>query len=138
MLVAHNAEFDTGFISQKCREQGLDYNSKSIDTLMLSRILLPHLKRFRLNLIAKELGVPLLNHHRAVDDAEATAHIFLKFLDMLQKKGANTLRDVNNVLGKIDYTKLTTNHITLIAQNYTGLKNLYKIVSIGCSCKSLL
>ena len=129
VLVAHNAEFDTGFISQKCREQGLDYNSKSIDTLMLSRILLPHLKRFRLNLIAKELGVPLLNHHRAVDDAEATAHIFLKFLDMLQKKGANTLRDVNNVLGKIDYTKLTTNHITLIAQNYTGLKNLYKIVS---------
>lgn len=129
VLVAHNAEFDTGFISQKCREQGLDYNSKSIDTLMLSRILLPYLKRFRLNLIAKELGVPLLNHHRAVDDAEATAHIFLKFLDMLQKKGANTLRDVNNVLGKIDYTKLTTNHITLIAQNYTGLKNLYKIVS---------
>ena len=58
---------------------------------MLSSILLPHLKIFRLNLISKELGVPLLNHHRAVDDAEATAHIFLKFLDMLQKKGANTV-----------------------------------------------
>lgn len=129
VLVAHNAEFDTGFISQKCREQGLEYNNNSIDTLMLSRILLPHLKRFRLNLIAKELGVQLLNHHRAVDDAEATAQIFLKFLDMIQKKGANTLKDVNNVLGKIDYTKLTTNHITLIAKNYTGLKNLYKIVS---------
>ena len=129
VVVAHNAEFDTGFISQKCREQGLQYKNKSIDTLMLSRILLPHLKRFRLNLIAKELGVPLLNHHRAVDDAEATANIFLKFLEMLQKKGANTLKDVNDVLGNIDYTKLTTNHITLIAQNYTGLKNLYKIVS---------
>ena len=64
-----------------------------------------------------------------MDDAEATANIFLKFLDMLQKKGANTLKDVNDVLGNIDYTKLTTNHITLIAQNYTGLKNLYKIVS---------
>ena len=129
VVVAHNAEFDTGFISQKCREQGLEYKNKSIDTLMLSRILLPHLKRFRLNLIAKELGIPLLNHHRAVDDAEATANIFLKFLEMLQKKGANTLKDVNDVLGHIDYTKLTTNHITLIAQNYTGLKNLYKIVS---------
>ena len=129
VVVAHNAEFDTGFISQKCREQGLEYKNKSIDTLMLSRILLPHLKRFRLNLIAKELGIPLLNHHRAVDDAEATANIFLKFLEMLQKKGANTLKDVNDVLGHIDYTKLTTNHITLIAKNYTGLKNLYKIVS---------
>lgn len=129
VLVAHNAEFDTGFISQKCREQGLEYNNKSIDTLMLARILLPNLKRHRLNVVAKALGIPLLNHHRAVDDAEATAHIFNKFLDMLTKMGAKTLSDVNEVLGKIDYTKLRTNHITLIAKNYTGLKNLYKIVS---------
>ncbi|MGL5328391.1 MAG: PolC-type DNA polymerase III [Peptostreptococcaceae bacterium] len=129
VLVAHNAEFDTSFISQKCREQDLEYKNKSIDTLMLARILLPNLKRHRLNVVAKELGIPLLNHHRAVDDADATALIFLKFLDMLQKKGANTLKEVNEVLGKIDYTKLRPNHITLIAKNYTGLKNLYKIVS---------
>ncbi|RDY24753.1 PolC-type DNA polymerase III [Romboutsia maritimum] len=129
VLVAHNAEFDTGFISQKCTEQGLEYNNKSVDTLALARVLLPDLKRHRLNVVAKALGIPLLNHHRAVNDAEATAHIFNKFLDMLLKKGAKTLSDVNEVIGKIDYKKLGTNHITLIAKDYTGLKNLYKIVS---------
>ena len=129
VLVAHNAEFDIGFINQKCKEMGIKFENKSVDTLMLARILLPHLKRFKLNNLTKELGVPLQNHHRAVDDAAATAHIFIKFLDMLQKKGAKKLSDVNEILGGIDYTKLKTKHITLIAQNLVGIKNLYKIVS---------
>jgi exonuclease, DNA polymerase III, epsilon subunit family len=129
VLVAHNADFDMGFMQQKCREQNIEFKNTSIDTLTLARILLPHMKRFRLNLIAKELGVPLLNHHRAVDDAEATAHIFIKFLEMMKKKGVEKLSDINEVLGSIDYTKLTTNHVTLIAQNQEGIKNLYKIVS---------
>lgn len=129
VLVAHNAEFDIGFIREKCRQQNIEFNNKSIDTLTLARILLPDLKRHRLNVVAKALGVPLLNHHRAVDDARATALIFQKFLDMLVKKGANTLKEVNEILGKVDYTKLGTNHITLLAKDYTGLKNLYKIVS---------
>ena len=129
VLVAHNAEFDIGFINQKCKEMNIEFKNKSVDTLMLARILLPHLKRFKLNNLTKELGVPLHNHHRAVDDAAATAQIFIKFLDMLKKKGAKKLSDVNEVLGGIDYTKLKTKHITLIAQNLVGVKNLYKIVS---------
>lgn len=129
VVVAHNADFDTGFISQKCREQNIEYKNKSVDTLKLARVMLPNLKRHRLNIVAKELGVPLLNHHRAVDDAEATAHIFNKFLEMLIERGAKTLSDVNDVLGKIDYKKIMTNHITLIAKDYTGIKNLYRIVS---------
>ena len=129
VLVAHNAEFDIGFINQKCKEMNIEFKNKSVDTLMLSRILLPHLKRFKLNNLTKELGVPLHNHHRAVDDAAATAQIFIKFLEMLEKKGAKKLSDVNEVLGGIDYTKLKTKHITLIAQNLAGIKNLYKIVS---------
>ncbi|CEJ72785.1 DNA polymerase III PolC-type (PolIII([[Clostridium] sordellii] len=129
VLVAHNAEFDMGFISQKSREQGLEFKNKSVDTLTLARVLLPHLKRHRLNVIAKDLGIPLLNHHRAVDDAEATAHIFIKFLEMLKKQGVEVLSDVNEKLGGLDYTKIATNHITLLAKNYIGLKNLYKIVS---------
>ena len=129
VLVAHNAEFDIGFINQKCKEMNIEFKNKSVDTLMLARILLPHLKRFKLNNLTKELGVPLHNHHRAVDDAAATAQIFIKFLDMLEKKGAKKLSDVNEVLGGIDYTKLKTKHITLIAQNLDGIKNLYKIVS---------
>ena len=129
VLVAHNADFDMGFMKQKCREQDIEFKNTSIDTLTLARTLLPHLKRFKLNIIAKELGIPLLNHHRAVDDAEATAHIFIKFLDMIRKKGGEKLSDVNSILGDIDYTKLRTNHVTLIAQNQVGIKNLYKIVS---------
>ncbi|MGL5506729.1 MAG: PolC-type DNA polymerase III, partial [Paraclostridium sp.] len=76
-----------------------------------------------------DLGIPLINHHRAVDDAEATAHIFNKFLEMLEKKGVEKLSDVNEKLGGLDYTKIATNHITILAKDYTGLKNLYKIVS---------
>lgn len=129
VLVAHNADFDMGFMQQKCREQNIEFKNTSVDTLILARTLLPHMKRFRLNLIAKELGIPLLNHHRAVDDAEATAHIFIKFLEMIRKKGGEKLSDVNTILGDIDYTKLRTNHITLIAKNQIGIKNLYKIVS---------
>ncbi|MED9948299.1 MAG: PHP domain-containing protein, partial [Peptacetobacter hiranonis] len=96
---------------------------------MLARIMLPNLKRYKLDKVAKEVGVQLLNHHRAVDDAEATANIFIKFLGMLKKQGVEKLSDVNTVLGKVDYTKLKTHHITLIAKNQTGIKNLYKIVS---------
>ncbi|MGL4911659.1 MAG: PolC-type DNA polymerase III [Romboutsia sp.] len=129
VLVAHNAEFDMSFIKEKCKQQNIEFENKSVDTLTLARILLPDLKRHRLNVVAKAMGVPLLNHHRAVDDANATAFIFNKFLEILVKKGANTLSDVNKVLGKIDYTKLATNHIILIAQNYTGLKNLYRLIS---------
>ncbi|WP_434793404.1 DNA polymerase III PolC-type [Terrisporobacter petrolearius] len=129
VLVAHNADFDMGFMQQKCREQNIEFKNTSVDTLTLARTLLPYMKRFRLNLIAKELGIPLLNHHRAVDDAEATAHIFIKFLEMIKKKGAEKLSDVNMILGDIDYTKLRTNHVTLIAKNQIGVKNLYKIVS---------
>ena len=129
VLVAHNADFDTGFIMQKCKEQGLEYKNKKVDTLMLARIMLPNLKRYKLDKVAKEVGVQLLNHHRAVDDAEATANIFIKFLGMLKKQGVEKLSDVNTVLGKVDYTKLKTHHITLIAKNQTGIKNLYKIIS---------
>lgn len=129
VLVAHNADFDTGFIMQKCIEQGIEYKNKKIDTLMLARIMLPNLKRYRLDKVAKEVGVQLLNHHRAVDDAEATANIFIKFLERLRKQGVEKLSDVNKVLGKVDYTKLKAHHITLIAKNQIGIKNLYKIVS---------
>ena len=129
VLVAHNADFDMGFIAQKSRQLGLEFNNKSVDTLMLGRILLPHLKRHRLDVIAKELGISLVNHHRAVDDAEATSHIFNRFLEMLQKHGVEKLSDVNEKLEGLDYTKIPANHIIILAKDYTGLKNLYKIVS---------
>ena len=82
-MVAHNAGFDMGFIEQKAREQGIKTDYTVVDTVAVARALLPDLKRYKLDTVAKRLGVSLENHHRAVDDATATAEIFVKMLDRL-------------------------------------------------------
>lgn len=129
ILVAHNSDFDTGFIRRNCELLGLEYNLKAIDTVAISRTLLKDLKSHKLNLVAKRLGVKLDNHHRAVDDATATAEIFLKFLEMFREDGVETLNQVNQKYVDTDYKSKRPNHVTILAQNYTGLKNLYKIIS---------
>ncbi|CCJ33529.1 PolC-type DNA polymerase III [Caloramator australicus] len=129
-VVAHNAKFDTGFIREKSKNLNLNFENTIIDTLTLSRWLLPDLKKHKLNVVAEHLGVTLENHHRAVDDAEATANIFIKFLNMLKEKGANTIEDINKLyISSFDYKKADSYHITILAKNYIGLKNLYKIIS---------
>lgn len=129
IFVAHNADFDIGFITQKCKEVGLEYNHDKIDTLMLARVLLPNLKKFTLDKICKELNISLNGHHRAVNDAAATAEIFIKFIEMFKKNGIKTLKEINEYYGKIDYTKNRPTHATIYAKNYEGLKNLYKLIS---------
>lgn len=84
-LVAHNASFDVSFISHNAGLLGLPFDLTVLDTVTLARALLPNLNRFKLDTVAKALGVSLENHHRAVDDAEATAGIFLKFVEMIKK-----------------------------------------------------
>ncbi|MCT4618655.1 MAG: PolC-type DNA polymerase III [Marinisporobacter sp.] len=129
-VVAHNANFDTSFIKYNCTQMGLSFNNPIIDTLRLSKILLPKLKRYKLNVVAKELDVKLENHHRAVDDAEATANIFIKFLEMLKEKEITKLNELNDLYAKsVDVKKLDTFHVIILVENYTGLKNLYKIIS---------
>ncbi|QEK13623.1 PolC-type DNA polymerase III [Crassaminicella thermophila] len=131
-VVAHNAGFDTSFIKENCNRLGLTFTNPIVDTLRLSKILLPNLKKYRLNIIAKELGVELKNHHRAVDDAEATANIFIKFLTMLEEKGIEKLNELNDLYSKsVDIKKLDTYHVIILVKNYTGLKNLYKIISVS-------
>ncbi|MBF1046411.1 MAG: PHP domain-containing protein, partial [Peptostreptococcus sp.] len=122
ILVAHNADFDTGFIAQKCSQVGLDYKHEKIDTLLLARVLMPDMKRFGLDRLAKALAINLSGHHRAVNDAEATAQIFLRFISMMKKDGVEKLSDINKVYGKIDHTKLRPSHATIYAQNYLGLR----------------
>src|SRR5690606_30514541 len=83
-----------------------------------------------LNIIAKELNISLDNHHRAVDDAKATAEMFIKFIEMMKERGILTLKDINDQLStKIDFKTIKTHHIIILAKNYIGLENLYKIVS---------
>lgn len=98
-VVAHNAKFDTGFIREKCRRLRLKYENPSVDTLLLSRWLLPELKKHKLNVVAEHLNISLINHHRAVDDAEAAAYIFIRFIEMMKKRGIETLGDMNRTLG---------------------------------------
>lgn len=129
-VVAHNADFDTGFIRDKANRYSMNFNNTTIDTLKLARALLPNLKRHRLNVIAKELNISLENHHRAVDDAKATAEMFIKFIEMMKERNIVSLKDINTHLStKIDFKTLKTYHIVILAKNYTGLENLYKIVS---------
>ena len=91
-LVAHNAGFDVGFIEQNCRVLGLEREFTSVDTVALARVLLPTLSKYKLNLVAKALGISLENHHRAVDDAGATAEIFVKFVEMLKDQHIMNLK----------------------------------------------
>ena len=91
VLVAHNASFDTGFIKENARKLELPYAYTHVDTLAMARVLLPQLAKFTLDHVAKTVGVSLENHHRAVDDAECTAHIFVKFIEMLKERHIETL-----------------------------------------------
>ena len=130
VLVAHNASFDVGFIRHNLSNIGLNLDNPVLDTLELTRVLFPNLKSHKLNIVAKYLNVSLENHHRAVDDAKATAEIFLKCLDILEGKGVKTLDEINTSLSDTKKTyKEETYHIIILVKNYTGLKNLYKIVS---------
>lgn len=129
-LIAHNASFDCGFIRAKAGELGLTVSNVAIDTLQLSRILLPELKKHKLNIVCEHLGISLENHHRAADDAEATAEMMLKFIEMMKDKGIQNIEDINR-LATVEgsYKKLESYHIILLVKNMTGLKNLYKLIS---------
>ncbi len=131
VLVAHNAEFDMGFINQKASNLGIKLNKTSIDTVALARVLVPKLKSAKLNTIAKHFNISLENHHRAVDDAQATTEIFLNFVQMLSEKEINMVSQINTISeASPDYIKkLPTYHGIILVQNEVGRINLNKLVS---------
>lgn len=132
-LVAHNASFDVGFITKNAERQKIDVDFTVIDTVGLARILLPDLTRYKLNNVAKALNVSLENHHRAVDDAGATAEIFLKLCEKLKEQEIYNVGEIDK-LGKLSaeaIRKLPSYHAILLAQNDTGRVNLYKMVSLS-------
>lgn len=131
IVVAHNAGFDCSFISKNCNDLGLSFEPTIVDTVPLCRFLYPELKSVKLNIVAKHLGVKLESHHRAVDDAKATADILLEcFKKIKEELEINTLRELNKVfLEKVDIKKLPTYHIIILAKTQVGIRNLYKLVS---------
>lgn len=133
IMVAHNAEFDMSFIRKNCERQQLTAEFTVIDTVALARMLLPHLNRFKLDTVAKALGISLDHHHRAVDDAACTAEIFVKFIQMLKDRGMQTLDEVNRMGQASAETikKLPTYHAIMLAANDVGRINLYKLISMS-------
>jgi DNA polymerase-3 subunit alpha (Gram-positive type) len=130
ILVAHNAKFDISFIKNKAKSVNLNVNNPIVDTLALSRLCLPSLKRHRLSNVVKHFGIKLENHHRAVDDAQATAEVFLNLIDIVKINGAKNIEDLNYILkDKESVKKMDTYHIIILVKNLIGLKNLYKIIS---------
>ncbi len=130
VLVAHNANFDTGFIRAALERMGENFTHTYIDTLELSRKLLTQLKSHKLNIVARHLKIKLENHHRAVDDAFATAQIFVQFLGMLEKRDIQSIGALNTAFGDaIDVRGASSHHIIILAKNYVGLENLYRLIS---------
>lgn len=133
VLVAHNAGFDVGFIEENCRRLGMERKLTSVDTVALARVLLPTLSRYKLNIVAKTLGISLENHHRAVDDAGATAEIFVKFVEMLKEREITTLKGVNEfgAMNPDAIRKMPAHHVIILAKNDVGRVNLYTLVSMS-------
>ena len=132
-MVAHNADFDMSFIIKNCERQGIEFSPTIIDTVALARVLLPQLNRFKLDTVAKAVGVSLDHHHRAVDDAACTADIFVKFIQMLHDRGINTLDEVNAMAHSSvnNIMKMPTYHAIILATCDQGRTNLYRLVSIA-------
>ena len=129
VLVAHNAAFDVGFIREKMKRSEIELNNPVLDTLALSRAVFPSLKSHKLNLVAKHLDVSLDNHHRAVDDATATANIFFKIFEILKERKITNFKQINSLNTNKNLSKTDSFHISILVKNLIGLKNLYKLVS---------
>ena len=130
-LVAHNADFDTSFIIRKAAELGIEYEPAYLDTVTLSQFLVPNIHNFKLETLCKHFGVSLENHHRAVDDAEATAGIFLKLVEMLKERDITDLPTLNEEGKLSDDTikKFHPYHCIILASNEMGRINLYRLIS---------
>ncbi|NLL93821.1 MAG: PolC-type DNA polymerase III [Clostridiales bacterium] len=131
VMVAHNADFDMSFILHNAKKLGIPYDATYVDTVAMARILIPTIARYKLDNVAKALGIPLEHHHRAVDDAGCTAKIFVKFIEMLKEREIFDL-DALNEFSKSSpesIKKMPTHHAIIIATNEVGRVNLYRLVS---------
>lgn len=128
VLVAHNAEFDISFIKSSMHRMGIHFDYEYIDTLELSRYLLPDLKKHKLDVLTSMFNINLENHHRAIDDATATGFVFLKLLDLLKEQNCIDLDALSKIKSKNYYN---VHKVSMFAKNLTGLKNLYRLISLS-------
>lgn len=131
VMVAHNAEFDMSFIKKNYEDLGIEREDTIVDTVGMARFLLPQLNRFKLDTVAKAVGVSLEHHHRAVDDAACTAEIFVKFLQMCRERDVFNLDELNEkgAVSVNSIQKMPTYHAIILAKNDIGRVNLYHLIS---------
>ena len=131
VMVAHNAGFDTSFIINNAERLGIKYDPTIMDTVLLAQFVIPNLHNYKLDTLCKHLAVSLENHHRAVDDAQATAYIYLKMVKMLEERDIFDLDKLNEA-GKLDdeaIKKLHQYHCIILASSEQGRINLYRLIS---------
>lgn len=132
VLIAHNAGFDTSFIRAACERYGIDFEFSVIDTVTLSRGILTELKKYKLDIVAKALGLGEFDHHRAFEDAKMLGRIFIKLANrLITENSISNISEINGCLRGVDPRALKTYHQIILVKNSVGLKNLYKLVSIG-------
>ena len=131
VMVAHNAEFDMSFIRKNYEDLGIEREDTVVDTVGMARFLLPQLNRFKLDTVAKAVGVSLEHHHRAVDDASCTADIFVKFIQMCEERDIFNLDELNEkgTVSVHSIQKMPTYHAIILAKNDVGRVNLYHLIS---------
>ena len=133
-LAAHNADFDMGFIAAGCRKYGLPFHNPSVDSLILAQNLLPDLGKYKLDIVAEHLKLPAFNHHRASDDAATVAYMLPPFFRMMEELGLHKLSDINPYMPKLrkgGKARRQPKHLIVLAKNQTGLRNLYKLISLS-------
>ena len=134
-LCAHNADFDVGFLTAAAQKLDVPFAPTYVDTLILAQNLMPKLGKYKLNIVADALGLPDFQHHRASDDAVTCGHMLSRFIGMLDEKGIRDIQSINPAMkelragGRLDGRH--TRHIILLAKNQTGLRNLYRLISLG-------
>ena len=133
-LVAHNAEFDTGFMREYCRKSGRTFDPLYFDTLLLSQYLCPDLNNHKLDTVANHLNLPPFQHHRAFDDAQVCGEIFFHLIPKLRALGINDSNQINPTFAGMKRGgrgRKNTYHLIILAKNQIGLRNLYKLVSLA-------
>ncbi len=133
VLVAHNADFDTGFLLTAFTNNGMEFSYTSADTLVLAQTLMPQLKKFKLDIVADALNLPEFNHHRAADDAVTCGMIMAHMLKLLKEQGIYSLQQINDRVEQLRMQLRADDkhaqHIVLFAKNQLGLRNLYHLIS---------
>ena len=133
-LAAHNAEFDVGFIREGCKRYGIDFDPTWLDTLPLAQNLLPELGKYRLDVICRHLSLPDFTHHRASDDGAMVGYMLVPFFNMLRDRGVESIRQINADLARhssLGKARRMPKHLVVLAKDQTGLRNLYKLVSLS-------